>query len=381
MEALDIVAIAIRGQHAHHLFRANLTEADSLVAEMVAFSNSGGGRVFVGIEQDGTFSALSKENIDHVKQLVSDAVAHFIHPPIDPSTETVSAVGGFVLVVSIVDGISKPYTDNDRNIWVKNGLGKRKVTSREELQKMYQVSQVLHGEEALASGLTSADLDTEYLAMFFHRNFGRLIDTQTMSVSALLQHMNLMQGDRLNMSGALLFAKNPHFKLPAFIVRASAYSGVEVNAEKCIESRDISGKIGDQFYKSMGFVLAYLGPEEKVGKSTVPQVVLEELIANALLHRDYFVSTPIRICIFHNRIEVISPGHLPRKLTVENIKHGNAHLRNPILVSFGRKLLPYRGLENGIIRALKAYPHIEFRDDREGNTFKATIRFPALDKL
>ena len=81
----------------------------------------------------------------------------------------------------------------------------------------------------------------------------------------------------------------------------------------------------------------------------------------------------MRVFVFANRVEIISPGHLPNNLTVENIKTGNSNIRNPILASFAAKLLPYRGLGSGILRALKAYPDIEFEDNRAGNFFKVTI--------
>ena len=77
-----------------------------------------------------------------------------------------------------------------------------------------------------------------------------------------------------------------------------------------------------------------------------------------------------------NRIEIISPGHLPNNLTIENIKYGNSNIRNPILASFATKILPYRGLGNGIRRALKAYPQIDFVDDREANLFKVILFTP-----
>lgn len=51
-----------------------------------------------------------------------------------------------------------------------------------------------------------------------------------------------------------------------------------------------------------------------------------------------------------------------------------SNIRNPILASFAAKILPYRGLGNGVLRALKAYPHIEFVDDRAANLFQAIIK-------
>jgi len=108
--------------------------------------------------------------------------------------------------------------------------------------------------------------------------------------------------------------------------------------------------------------------------SEIPQIVFEELLVNALIHRDYFISAVIRIFIFDDRIEIISPGHLPNNLTIEKIRTGNSNIRNPILASFvAKKLLPYRGLGSGIRRSLEEWPHIEFIDDRDGCTFKAIV--------
>jgi ATP-dependent DNA helicase RecG len=110
------------------------------------------------------------------------------------------------------------------------------------------------------------------------------------------------------------------------------------------------------------------------GTPEIPPSVFEELLVNALVHRDYLVSAPIRLFIFDNRIEIISPGYLPNNLTVAKIRAGNSNIRNPILVSYVAKgLLPYHGLGSGIKRALQDWPDIEFTDDRDGCLFTATV--------
>jgi ATP-dependent DNA helicase RecG len=63
------------------------------------------------------------------------------------------------------------------------------------------------------------------------------------------------------------------------------------------------------------------------GTPEIPQTVFEELLVNALVHRDYLISAPVRIFIFDDRIEIISPGSLPDNLTVEKIKNGNSRQR------------------------------------------------------
>ena len=75
-----------------------------------------------------------------------------------------------------------------------------------------------------------------------------------------------------------------------------------------------------------------------------------------MIHRDYFVSATVRVFVLDDRIEIVSPGHLPNNLTVANIRSGNSNIRNPILTSFATTLLPYRGLGTGIVRTVRAYP-------------------------
>jgi ATP-dependent DNA helicase RecG len=191
--------------------------------------------------------------------------------------------------------------------------------------------------------------------------------------------MNLMKGDKLNICATLLFAKNPQFKLPAFIVKAVAYQGNDFTEQNYRDNRNIQGKLADVFQQSLSFLLSNIQHQQNeqgfnsVGQPEIPRIVLEELIANALIHRDYFISAPIRLFVFQNRIEIISPGHLPNNLTIENIKYGNSNARNPILASFARLLLPYSGIGSGIMRALQHYPEIDFIDDRKNNQFKVVI--------
>jgi ATP-dependent DNA helicase RecG len=140
--------------------------------------------------------------------------------------------------------------------------------------------------------------------------------------------------------------------------------------------------LADVFQQTLGFIMsntrALQGDQgiNSVGQPEVPRIVWEELIANALIHRDYFISAPVRILVFADRVEIISPGHLPNNLTIENVKAGNSNMRNPILASFAAKLLPYRGLGSGLLRALRAWPDIELIDDRVGNLFKVIITRP-----
>lgn len=379
METTELLEIIARGEDSAHQFKANITNPTKMATELVAFSNSGGGMIILGAGDDGSFSNLTREDIGRLNQIVSNAASEIVRPPINPKTENVSAAGSLVMVVTVSDGVSKPYMDKNGVIWVKSGSDKRKATSREEIQRLFQSAGLIHGDEIPAKGLSVADLDTDYFKEFLERTNPVSIE-KGVTITALLRNMNLMNEGILNIAGALLFATKPNVRLPVFIVKAISYPSNDIHGRDYIDSQDITGKLSDIFHQSISFVLGNIRNiqgDQNVnapGKPEIPRIVLEELITNALIHRDYFISAPVRIFVFTNRVEIISPGHLPNNLTVENIKSGNSNIRNPILASYATKVLPYRGLGNGIIRALSAYPDIEFYNDLDGNLFKVVIK-------
>ena len=379
METAELIEIISRGEDSRHQFKADFTNADSLAAEVVAFSNTAGGRILVGVNDDGSVSGLSAGDIGRLNQLISNASSQNVRPAVNPLTENVSHPSGTVMVVSIPEGVSKPYMDKNAVIWVKSGSDKRRATSREEIQRLFQQASLVHADETPVQGLGAGDIDLAYFEAFFKDQFGESTADHNVPLPQLLANMNLMNGGSLNVAGALLFAKAPQFRLPAFIVKAVAFPGTAIEDQRYLDSRDINGKLADVFQQTLGFVVsnsrAPQGEQSinSTGEAEVPRIVWEELLANALIHRDYFVSAPVRVLVFSDRVEIISPGHLPNNLTIENIKAGNSNIRNPILASFATKLLPYRGLGSGLLRVLKAYPHIELIDDRAGNLFKVIV--------
>lgn len=379
METTELIDLLSLGEDSRQQFKADMTNADSLAAEIVAFSNTSGGRIFIGVNDDGSVRGLSGADVARLNQLVANAASQNVRPAVNPLTENVPHPNGTVMVVSVPEGFSKPYMDKNGAIWVKSSSDKRRATSREELQRLFQRAGLVHADETPVAGLGAGDVDMPYFENFLAQQFGESLSQQNLPLPQLLGNMNLMNQGRLNVAGSLLFAKAPQYALPAFIVKAVAFVGTRIEDERYIDSRDIHGKLADVFQQTLGFIIANTRATQgeqgfnSQGQPEIPRVVWDELVVNALIHRDYFVSAPVRVLVFADRVEIISPGHLPNNLTIENIKAGNSNMRNPILASFAAKILPYRGLGSGLLRALRAWPQIELVDDRAGNLFKAIV--------
>jgi predicted HTH transcriptional regulator len=382
METTELIDLLSRGEDSRHQFKENFTNADALAAEIVAFSNTAGGKVFIGVRNDGSVVGLSGPDTDRLNQLISNSGSQNVRPAVNPLTENVLHPNGNVMVLTVPEGVSKPYMDRNGAIWVKSGSDKRKATSREEIQRLFQQAGLVHADQTPVAGLTAGDVDMPYFGAFFEQQFGEPLERHNQPLPQLLTNMNLMSQGQLNVAGSLLFAKSPQYVLPAFIVKAVAFVGNEIEDDRYIDTRDITGKLADVFQQTLGFIIsntrAVQGEQgfNSQGQAEIPRIVWEELVANALIHRDYFISAPVRVLIFANRVEIISPGHLPNNLTIENIKAGNSNMRNPILASFATKLLPYRGLGSGVLRSLRAWPQIELVEDRAGNLFRVIVARP-----
>jgi ATP-dependent DNA helicase RecG len=172
------------------------------------------------------------------------------------------------------------------------------------------------------------------------------------------------------------------------VLKAIRYPGDKIHATDYLDTEDFSGPLPKLFEGALSFVMRNLRKVQAgrgvnaPGLPEIPEAVFEELLVNALVHRDYLVSAPIRLFVFDNRIEILSPGHLPNNLTVDKILAGNSNIRNQILVSYVAKgLMPYHGLGSGIKRALEKWPTIDFADDHDGCLFTATVYRKAVEEL
>lgn len=207
METQELLAIIARDEDSRHQFKADVNNASSLGAEMVAFSNGTGGLILIGVNNgDGSRSGLTREDIGRINQVIANAATNNVRPPINPVTENIQLPDGLVIAVHIEQGISKPYMDTQGYVWVKNGSDKRRVTAREELQRMFQEAALIHADETLVSGTSVADIDQEFFDSFFEGEYGERVEEQGVSRSQLLENMNLAKNGQLNICGTLLFA-------------------------------------------------------------------------------------------------------------------------------------------------------------------------------
>ncbi len=280
------------GEDSHTQFKAAMPNAESLAAELVAFSNGSGGTLFVGAGDDGSVVGLGTDELRRLNLLISNAASQGVRPAVNPISENIATASGTVVAITVLEGASKPYMDKEGIIWVKSGADKHRATSREKIQRMFQNSGLIHGDEIPVRGMTASDIDLNSFGAFYENVYGGVLDTNPENLARLLRNMNLATEEWLNVAGALLFSKLPSSRLPVYTVKAVSYPGPDIDTERYDDSQDILGSIQDQFRGGISFILRalrHLQGEKSInseGDPEVPRIVFEELIANALIHRE-----------------------------------------------------------------------------------------------
>jgi ATP-dependent DNA helicase RecG len=148
MKKSELKAITAKGEDSRMQFKQDIRNVDVLATEMVAFSNSEGGRILIGVTDTGDTSGVPRAEVNRINQLISNAASQHVRSPISPMTENVVVgKGRIVIIVTVSKGIDKPYFDRNGIIWLKSGSDKRRVNSKEELRRLFQMSDQFHADE------------------------------------------------------------------------------------------------------------------------------------------------------------------------------------------------------------------------------------------
>lgn len=384
MDSLELLNLIKMGESSKIQFKIRVDNANSIGAEMVAFSNTRGGMIIIGVDdKTGSLDGLSFEELQKTNELLANAASNNVKAPIYIYTETVKIDNQNLIVAHIPEGTSKPHLDNNGIIWVKNGSDKRKVITKEEIARILQSSGNLYSDETIVNGSSVDDIDTGFFSDFILAKTSKSIQEIGQTIESLLLNLGMLKGGELTLAGLLLFGKNPQKFRPTFTVQCVSVLGNHININEFRDKEDpFTGNLKELYTKTLSFLTRNLRKiQVEPGFNTRPKLevsleALEELLVNALIHRDYYISSSIKVFIFDNRIEIISPGKLPNTLTIDNIKIGTSIPRNPLLFTNARFLLPFVGVGSGIPRALSKSPNLEFINDVDRELFISIIKRP-----
>ena len=382
----DEIAQAVQGGETMYAeFKSAAARPESLATAFISFLNTEGGVLWLGIEDDGTVTGVA--DVDGARQRVDQILANNVTPRATAFIEQVEVGGKPLLKITLPRGVDRPYYTQRGQCYVRQNAGKR-LASREEIRRMYLAVRAFYYDESALTGTGLEDVDLPVFGAFLTAAYGLTEDTDRPDeeLARLLRNLKCMAGNELTVAGALLFGRQPQRMLPTARVEFAHFAGTAAG-ETILDRKTIEGRLPQQLEQMESLLRLHLrnagvirGFEPEV-QTELPLEMLREALTNALVHRDYSLSAPVRVFLFEDRLEIRSPGPLPNSVTLENVRAGIHVERNPIILSLMSKLGLMTRLGTGIVRifrlaAERGLPEPELAES--GAEFVVTLyRMPA----
>ncbi|KPJ65981.1 MAG: hypothetical protein AMJ43_09545 [Coxiella sp. DG_40] len=332
-----------RWEDIHTEFKATLVHPDDLAASIVAFANTDGGQLIIGIDKN--HNVLGVKDSDRVMRDLDNIAANNCEPPVTVIQEVLSTesqedreklkaaktlVQKTVIVVNIPKGDIRPYRTNRGIYYIRTSSGRRQA-SREELLRLFQETESLYYDETPLPRLSIADIDLDALDRYLEATGKEDLKNNR---ERLLESWRLLSRDYPTIAGIVLFGRQPQLHLPFAQINAARFLGKD-SSENPFDRKDFAGRLLDVIDQAERFLYLHLRiPHEIRGfepepKPELPREALRETIVNAVAHRDYTVHGPVRLFIFDDRIEIHTPGKPPNTVDEAAMRAGVHVVRNP----------------------------------------------------
>jgi ATP-dependent DNA helicase RecG len=336
---------------------------DQLIKTMIAFCNQFGGKLVLGVGDDGTILGLSESQIEQLLEFVEKAIYEASSPSIIPRTYIQRFEDKLVLVIEVAPGMNKPYyrisEGSEKGVYIRLGRSTLRAT-KEIIEELQWQSKGIDFECLPVRRAMIQDLDEEKIKKFLAK---RKNSSKNEISDEILKSYGLIAVEQTRgyptYSGLLLFGKKPQDYVSEAMIICSHFLGT--SGREVLATVDCEGNLFDQFQQAYGFILSRLyrsfiirGPEREE-MLEIPEEAIREALLNALVHRNYHIQAPIKIAIYDDRIEFFSPGQFPGPMKVDDLTLGITYLRNPAICKVFREAKYIEKLGTGLITIFSKY--------------------------
>lgn len=375
---MNICELLKQGENAAIEFKEVNVRSESLAKEMVAFANTQGGTLLLGVSDNGEILGIS-DNKNHEEYLANIARNNVI-PALDIGIEKITLENKTIIAVIIPKGKDKPYQTLNNQFLIRIGSTNR-VATQAELMRLFQQSGVFHYDSIAIENSNIKQLNLSKISQYFD-NYQVDFSSEEQPENLLKNTDILTEHYQVTIAGLLVFGLNPQKWLPSACISFAHFSGNEIT-EQLIDKQVINGTLDYQIDTALAIIKNNClspslinGTKTESQKFLYPDKVFRELLVNACVHRNYAISgSRIRIFMFDNRMEFISPGKLPNTVTIEKLRYGVSYSINPIIVKFMENLRYIDKLGRGLPMVYKIAQQnaksVKFEEI--GEEFKVTL--------
>ncbi len=362
MKAADLDILLQEGEGVMLEYKENLSA--SFARELVSFANTAGGRILLGVRDDGTVKGIADTN--ELRARIQD-IAHNCDPPVKILLQRL----GEVTVVTVRESDAKPVQCSDGFFW-RQGAVTQKL-SREEIRSLFQQTGAIRFDLSICPGFRYPD---DFDMDKFNDWLRKSTISRGGSTADVLVNIEAAEhsGGRLifRNAGALFFAREPRRFFNQAYVTCLLFKGT--SKVHVLDRKDFAGGVVADIEDSLRFIERNTRTAYRIEKlqreeiSEYPVAALREAITNAVMHRNWFIEgANVFVEIYEDRIEISSPGGLPNGMLIEDLGTKSIR-RNPLIADLLHRIAYIEKAGTGIRRMREmakeqGYPEPLFRTD------------------
>ena len=331
---MDLVEILKRPEGKTLEFKRDLSSPDGALKTIVAFANTAGGTLLVGVEDRSRHVRGVPEPLD-LEERVANLVTDGITPRLVPEIDILAWRRTHVLALQIHPSSARPHHLSREGpaggVYVRVGSTNRRADA-EMIEELRRFARGEGFNEQPLPGLDSEALDFRVASESF-ASVRKLARRDLESLRLLTDY----QGRKVpTAGGVILFGKDRERHFPDAWIQAGRFGGTDKT--RIVDGLVIHALPVRAIEEAIAFVQkhtlhgAEIGSVRRKERWSLPPVAVREAVINAVVHTDYAQrGAPLRLSIFDDRLEVENPGLLPFGLTIEDLPRGVSKLRNRVI--------------------------------------------------
>ena len=344
-----------KGEGKNLEFKVELPSGNTLAKTIIAFSNTGGGKVIIGVNNRGKIVGLKPETeIFGLQDKIASIIYETCYPNIVPDIYTTTIDNLLLLVIEVYRGNLLPYylkkQGKDAGVYIRVGATNRKASSENILELERQRMNIGYDQE-VDKKVELRLLDLSPLENKFVEN-NKAFDEMVMKSLKLVYEEN---GELYPTNSLLiLLGEFEHVRM-----KCSRFKGNTMDV--FLDQKEYTGDLFSQLENAETFIKNHISLGgtikglQREDQYEIPLEAIRESLINAVVHRDYSNSgRDIKVGIYDDIVNIVSPGAFPSTITQEDILGGRSEIRNKVIARVFKELNYIEQWGSGIRRIISS---------------------------
>ncbi len=338
-------------------FKENTRGLSSILKTIVAFANTSGGVVVLGVE-DRTKKVVGIDNPLEEEERLASAITDSIAPLIIPDIDIVSYKNKQLVLLNVPHSAGPYYIKNnglEKGTYIRFGSTNR-LADEEVLRSLKDYARNVYFDEKPFIEGAPEDLDWETMQKVFKEVQRTITPPKAKQLVLVVRHN---KKDHPSNGGMILFGKDRLQYFPDAMIRCARFLGT--SKVTLLDQLDIETYLPLAIDEALSFVrrnTSMAAKIESIIREDIPQyplIAIREALLNAIIHTDYAMKgAPIRVAVFSDRLEITNPGRLMYGLTLPEAVEGISKVRNRVIGRVFRELKLVEQWGTGIRRMIEA---------------------------